>query len=62
MADPRPEYLALARRYQDFAMGATDGQFDWPAACKVASKICQRPSSIGSLKVNRSNIGFLHHL
>ena len=34
MADPRPEHLALARRYQDFAMGSTDGQFNWPAACK----------------------------
>ena len=34
MADPRPEYLALARRYQDFAIGSTDGQFNWPAACK----------------------------
>jgi hypothetical protein len=34
LADPRPEYLSLARRYQDFAMGSTDGQFNWPAACK----------------------------
>jgi len=34
MADPRPEYLDLARRYQDFAIGSSDGQFNWPAACK----------------------------
>ena len=33
-AEPRPEYLELARRYQDFAMAATDAQFTWPAACK----------------------------
>ncbi len=34
MADPRPEYLDLARRYQAFAMDATDAQFNYPAACK----------------------------
>jgi hypothetical protein len=33
-AEPLPDYLDLARRYQDFAMSATDRQFDWPAACK----------------------------
>src|SRR2546421_32659 len=33
-ADPRPEYLALARRYQDFAIGSSDAQFTYPAACK----------------------------
>ena len=34
LADPRAETLALARRYQDFAMSATDAQFKYPAACK----------------------------
>ena len=34
LADPRPEYLALARRYQDFAISATEAQFKYPAACK----------------------------
>jgi hypothetical protein len=33
-AEPLSEYLELARRYQDFAMGASDAQFNWPAACK----------------------------
>lgn len=34
LADPQPEYLALARQYQDFSMRATDGQFDFPQVCK----------------------------
>ena len=34
LADPRPEVLELARRYQGFAMAATDAQFRYPAACK----------------------------
>jgi len=33
-AEPLPEYLALARHYQDFAQGSSDAQFNWPAACK----------------------------
>jgi hypothetical protein len=33
-AEPLPEYLDLARRYQEFAQGASDAQFQWPAACK----------------------------
>jgi hypothetical protein len=33
-AEPLPEYLSLARRYQDFAMESSDAQFNWPAACK----------------------------
>ncbi len=34
LADPRPEYLALARRYQAFSMAATDAQFKYAQACK----------------------------
>ncbi len=34
MAEPNPDYLALARRYQAFSMGSTDGQFDYPQVCK----------------------------
>jgi hypothetical protein len=34
LADPRPEYLALARRYQAFSMDATDGQFNYAQVCK----------------------------
>jgi len=34
LAEPRPEYLALARRYQDFAIGSSDAQFSYPAVCK----------------------------
>lgn len=34
LADPRPEYLELARRYQDFSMDALEAQFRYPAACK----------------------------
>jgi hypothetical protein len=33
-AEPRAEYLALARRYQDFAIDSSDAQFNWPAVCK----------------------------
>ena len=34
LADPQPAYLDLARRYQELAIGATEGQFNYPAACK----------------------------
>jgi hypothetical protein len=34
LADPQPEYLDLARRYQAFSMSATDAQFCYPSACK----------------------------
>jgi len=34
LADPRPEYLDLARRFQAFSMAATDAQFGYPAVCK----------------------------
>ena len=34
MADPRAEYLALARKYQAFSMAATDAQFTYAQACK----------------------------
>ncbi len=34
LADPRPEYLALARKYQAFSMDATDGQFNYAQVCK----------------------------
>ncbi len=34
LADPRPEYLALARRYQAFSMAATDAQFEYAQVCK----------------------------
>lgn len=34
LADPRPDYLDLARRYQAYAMASTDAQFGYPAACK----------------------------
>jgi hypothetical protein len=34
LVDPKPEYLALARQYQGQAIAATDGQFNYPAACK----------------------------
>ena len=34
LAEPRPEYLALARQYQAFSMAATPHQFDYPQACK----------------------------
>ena len=34
LADPRPEYLALARRYQAFSMAATDAQFKYAQVCK----------------------------
>jgi hypothetical protein len=34
MADPRPEYVELARNYQHFSMSATPGQFNWSHVCK----------------------------
>jgi hypothetical protein len=34
LADPKPEYLELARRYMAFSMAATDAQFKYPAVCK----------------------------
>ena len=34
LAEPQPEYLELARRYQAFSMAATDAQFSYPSACK----------------------------
>ena len=34
MADPNPDYLELARRYQAFSMASTDRQFDYPQVCK----------------------------
>ena len=34
LADPRPEYLALARQYQAFSMNATERQFEFPQVCK----------------------------
>lgn len=34
LAEPEPEYLELARRYQAFSMAATDAQFGYPSACK----------------------------
>lgn len=35
MARPHPEYLALARQYQGFAMGQTERQFEVAQVCKV---------------------------
>jgi hypothetical protein len=34
LADPRPEYIELARLYQQFSMSATPGQFNWSHVCK----------------------------
>jgi hypothetical protein len=34
LADPRPEYVDLARRYQAFSMAATNRQFDVAQVCK----------------------------
>jgi hypothetical protein len=34
LAEPREEYIELARKYQAFSMSATDRQFDHAAACK----------------------------
>jgi hypothetical protein len=34
LAEPRSEYLALARRYQEFSMQASDAQFKYPSVCK----------------------------
>ena len=36
LADPRPEYLELARRYQAFAMDSTDAQFKYGQVCKAS--------------------------
>ncbi len=33
-ADPQPETLVLAERYQAFSMAAVDAQFRYPSACK----------------------------
>ncbi len=34
LAEPKPEYLELARRYQAFSMSATERQFDYGPVCK----------------------------
>jgi hypothetical protein len=34
LADPRPQYVELARAYQEFSMIATPGQFNWSHVCK----------------------------
>lgn len=34
LADPCPEYIALARQYQAFSMSATERQFEFPQVCK----------------------------
>jgi hypothetical protein len=34
LADPQPEYIELARLYQQFSMSATPGQFNWAHVCK----------------------------
>lgn len=34
MADPNPDYLDLARKYQAFSMTSTERQFDYPQVCK----------------------------
>jgi hypothetical protein len=34
LAEPRPEYLALAREYQAFSMNSTEGQFNFEQVCK----------------------------
>lgn len=34
MADPNPDYIELARKYQDFSMASTERQFDYPQVCK----------------------------
>jgi hypothetical protein len=34
LAEPRPEYLELARKYQAFSMSATERQFDYGPVCK----------------------------
>ena len=34
LSDPRPEYIELARLYQQFSMNATPGQFNWAHVCK----------------------------
>ena len=35
MADPRPEYIELARKYIKFSMDSTDGQFEFAARVQV---------------------------
>lgn len=35
MAEPRADYLELARRYEEFGMGCTGRMFDVPQFCKV---------------------------
>lgn len=34
LADPNPEYIELARKYQAFSMAATDAQFKYAQVCK----------------------------
>jgi len=34
MADPDPNYIDLARKYQAFSMAGTERQFDYPQVCK----------------------------
>src|SRR5215510_4119540 len=34
LADPRPDYVDLARLYQQFSISATPGQFNWAHVCK----------------------------
>jgi hypothetical protein len=34
MAEPKAEYLELARKYQEFSIASTDRQFDYPQVCK----------------------------
>jgi hypothetical protein len=34
LAEPKPEYLELARKYQQFSIDSTDRQFDYPQVCK----------------------------
>ena len=34
LAEPRPEYLELARKYQAFSMNSTERQFDYGQVCK----------------------------
>jgi len=34
MADPNPDYLRLATKYQEFSMASTDRQFEYPQVCK----------------------------
>lgn len=34
LAEPKPAYLDLARRYQQFSMASTEAQFKYPSVCK----------------------------